>query len=101
MGLRDVRLLLIDALESGRYQHEYRADMESKNLLAVGEVTPEFVVTLLRRCHGRDYRSSPYHFDRRVLCHQFTPTLGGERWYLKAYFLSSDAVFISVHQQGA
>jgi len=98
MGLREVRCLLIDALESGRVQHEYRADMESKNLLAVGEVTPEFVVQLLHRCQGRDYRSTPYHFDQRIVCHQFTPSLNGERWSVKAYFLSSDAVFISVHQ---
>ena len=98
MGFLDVRVLLIDALEAGRVQHEFRADMESKNLLAVGEVTPEFVVSLLRRCRGSQCRCSPHHFDQRVLCHQFTPQLNGERWYLKAYFLSADAVFISVHQ---
>lgn len=98
MGFKDVRCLLIDALESGRYQHEYRADMESKNLLATGEVTAEFVAQLLRRCRGDQYRASPYHYDARVLCHEFMPAIGGERWYLKAYFLSSGAVFISVHQ---
>src|SRR3954449_9594518 len=70
MGFRDVRCLLIDALESGRYQHEFRADMESKNLLAVGEVSPEFVVRLLQRCPGKRYRASPYHYDRRILCHE-------------------------------
>lgn len=100
MGLRDVRCLLIDALESGRVQHEYRADMESKNLLAVGDVSPEFVVRLLQRCQGRDYKATPYHLDPRVLCHEFKPCLDGECWYVKSYFLSGDAVFISVHQQG-
>ena len=98
MGFRDVRGLLIDALECGRYQHEYRSDMETKNLLAVGDVTPEFVAALLKRCGGGDYRASPYHFDRSVVCHTFTPRVDGERWYVKAYFLSLDAVFISVHQ---
>ncbi len=98
MGFKDVRCLLIDALESGHYQHEFRADMESKNLLAIGEVTAEFVADLLRRCRGDQYRSSPYHYDPGVLCHQFTPRLDGERWYLKAYFLSAKAVFISVHR---
>ena len=97
MGFKDVRCLLIDALESGRYQHEYRDDMESRNLLAVGDVTPEFVIQLLQRCQGRDYKATPYHYDPRILCHQFTPTLDGQRWYIKAYFLWSDAVFISVH----
>jgi hypothetical protein len=71
--------------------------MESKNLLAVGEVTPEFVVSLLKRCHGGQYTSSPYHFDRSVDCHLFKPVVDGRAWYLKAYFLSADAVFISVH----
>lgn len=99
MGLNDVRCLLIDALESGRVQHEYRADMESKNLLATGEVTPEFVVQLLQRCNGRQYKATPYHFDPRIVCHTFTPTFQGKRWYVKSYFLSSDAVFISVHPQ--
>jgi hypothetical protein len=96
MGFR-VRSLLIDALETGRYQHEFRADIESKNLLAVGEVGPEFVVRLLQRCPGKRYRASPYHVDQSILCHEFTPELDGVRWYVKAYFLSADAVFISVH----
>lgn len=99
MGLNDVRGLLIDALESGRVQHEYRADMESKNLLATGEVTPEFVVQLLQRCNGRQYKATPYHYDSRIVCHTFTPTFNGKRWYVKSYFLSSDAVFVSVHPQ--
>lgn len=98
MGFKAARELLIDALESGKYQHEWRADIEEKNLLAVGDVSPEFVVCLLRRCAGGQYRSSPYHFDQRILCHEFTPRLDGERWYVKAYFLSASAVFISVHQ---
>jgi hypothetical protein len=101
MGLRDVRCLLVDALESGRVQHEYRADMESKNLLAVGDITPEFVVRLLQRCQGREYRATPYHADAHIVCHEFKPACDGQRWYVKAYFLSADAVFISVHLQGS
>src|SRR3712207_2815847 len=97
MGFKDVRGLLIDVLECGRYQHEPRDDMESKNLLAVGDVTAEFVVGLLRRCRGDEYRAAPYHYDRALLCHQFTPRVDGGRWYVKAYFLSANAVFISVH----
>lgn len=97
MGFRDVRTLLVDALQSGRYQHELRADT-GKNLLAVGEVDAEFVVQLLQRCGGRDYSCSPHHFDQRVACHAFKPSHQGHRWYIKAYFLAADAMFISVHR---
>jgi len=98
MGLKDVRSLLIDALRSERYQHEYRADMESRNLLFDEVVEPEFVIRLLQRCRGDQYACSPHHFLQRVMCHVFTPELNGERWYIKAYLLSADAVFISVHR---
>jgi len=98
MGFRDVRSLLIDALLTGRFQHEERDDIESKNLLAVGDVSADFVVRLLRACRGSQYRSSPYHFDRSVDCHEFKPVVAGEAWYVKAYFLSDGAVFISVHR---
>lgn len=97
MGFTAVRALLIAALESGRFQHEFRADMERKNLLAIGDVTPDLVIRMLYRCTGARYRCTPYHFDRSVACHEFTPELGGVRWYVKAYFLSANAVFISVH----
>jgi hypothetical protein len=98
MSFKHVRDLLIDALESGRYQHENRKDMESKNLLAVGDVAPEFVARLLRRCPGGRYKATPHHWDASVLCHEFKPEMDGERWYVKAYFLSADAVFIGVHR---
>lgn len=97
MGFKDVRTLLVDALHSGRFQHELRAD-QGKNLLAVGEVDAGFVANLLQRCAGRDYSCTPHHFDQRVVCHTFKPSHQGYRWYVKAYFLSADAVFISVHR---
>jgi hypothetical protein len=98
MGFVAARSLLIDALESGRFQHEQRRDIESKNLLAVGDVSVEFVIGLLKACRGTQYTATPYHFDRRIACHQFRPVVAGKGWYVKAYFLSADAVFISVHR---
>jgi hypothetical protein len=98
MGFAAARSLLVDALNAGRFQHEERRDIETKNLLAVGDVAPEFVVDLLKCCRGNQYKGTPYHFDRSIICHEFKPVLRGERWYVKAYFLSSDAVFISVHR---
>ncbi|MDB4950503.1 MAG: hypothetical protein JWM27_3152 [Gemmatimonadetes bacterium] len=98
MGFTAARSLLIDALLSGRFQHEERRDLERKNLLAVGDVSAEFVIGLLKACRGNQYKASPYHFDARILCHEFKPVSAGQAWYVKAYFLSSDAVFISVHR---
>ncbi|HWK89413.1 MAG TPA: hypothetical protein VNP72_05435 [Longimicrobium sp.] len=98
MGFKRVRELLLASLAERRYQHERRAAAAEKNLLAVGEVSPEFVATLLLRCRGDDYSASPHHFDQRVLCHAFRPWFGAERWYVKAYLLGTDAVFISVHR---
>jgi hypothetical protein len=98
MGFVAARSLLIDALECGTFQHEERRDIERKNLLAVGDVSAEFVVGLLRACRGNQYKASPYHFDRTIVCHEFKPVAAGQAWYVKAYFLSSDAVFISVHR---
>src|SRR4051794_21015352 len=98
MGFNAARSLLIDALGAGRFQHEARRDLESKNLLAVGDVSAEFVIDLLRACRGNQYLATPYHFDASIVCHQFKPVVRGQGWYVKAYFLSSDAVFISVHR---
>ena len=97
MGLREIRTLLVDALASGRYQHEERNVVSEKNLLATEEVSAAEVILLLQRCRGDQYSASPHHFAPTIACHVFRPTLGEERWYIKAYFLSRDAVFISVH----
>jgi hypothetical protein len=97
MGFKEVRALLIEALRSGVYDVEKRADTEEKNLLATREVTPEFVARLILRCASWEYSTSKHHF-RDVQCHVFTPTMAGERWYIKAYLEPANAVFISVHR---
>lgn len=97
MGFKAVQKLLVDALTSGRYQHEERADIETKNLLAAGDVTTDFVVRLIQMCKGPQYKASKHHWDDSIICHEFKPEVSGERWYVKAYFISADATFISVH----
>lgn len=96
MGSREVRALLIEALLSGVYYSEQRSDWEEKNLLYSGAVDAAFVVQLLRRCAGWEYSTSRHH-SRDEDCHIFTPTMAGERWYIKAYLAPDRAVFISVH----
>lgn len=97
MGLNDARTLLIEALQSGLYTHEGRSEAEEKNVLGSGVVTRDFVIQLLRRCAGWEYTTSRHHFCDAD-CHIFTPMLGGERWYIKAYFRGNLAVFVSVHR---
>ena len=96
MGFKEVRALLIEALQSGLFISEPRPDAAEKNLLSTGVVNPEFVARLLLRCGGWEYSTSRHHF-RDVECHVFTPATAGERWYIKAYFEPGHAVFISVH----
>lgn len=100
MGFKNARKTLIEALEEGDYRHEPRAVLSEKNLLAIGEVTEEEVIGILRRTRGYQYSSSPHAWDAEVTVHVFRPVVHGQRWYVKAYFLGSpnaSAVFISVH----
>jgi hypothetical protein len=97
MGFKDARRLLIEALQTRQYQNEERADAAEKNLLGSGGVDRAFVIRLLRRCAGWEYSTSRHHF-RDADCHIFNPMLGGERWYIKAYFEHGVAVFVSVHR---
>jgi hypothetical protein len=97
MGFKEIRALLIEALQSEQYDSEPRADIGDKNLLSTEEVTSEFVIRLLRRCAGWEYSTSRHH-TQDVDCHIFTPSLGGQSWYIKVYLRNGWAVFISVHQ---
>ena len=101
MGLTQARATLIAALAGGTYQHEPREAQEEKNLLAVGDVSPEEVIRLLNRCKGTQYSESTHHWAADVVVHLFEPEFGDETWYIKAYFLDEGdgtAVFISVHR---
>lgn len=105
MGFKDARDRAIKALESGNVQHEVRGgEIDEKNLLQTGDVSPEDVVALLKRCRGTQHSSSPHHFDPEVDVHVFRPEVvvpgrkRAQRWYVKLYFVEPDAVFISVHR---
>lgn len=98
MSFGEARHRLIEALRDGRYEHEARDALAEKNLLAVGGVTADDVILMLRRCRGDQFRESPHHFDRTVTVLEFRPLLDEDRWYVKAYFLAESAVFVSVHR---
>lgn len=102
MGFREAQDRLIEALREGRFQHEARQTRSEKNLLAVGDISAEEVIALLHRCRGDQHEESPHHWDRATTVHEFRPVVGGERWYIKAYFdpgdRSAGATIISVHR---
>lgn len=98
MGFQDVRSLVIEALQSGQFQHEDREDQQEKNLLSAQKVPVNFVVRLLMRCSGEQYETRIHHSDTSLLCHIFKPEMQGDRWYIKVFFRRSVVVFISVHR---
>jgi hypothetical protein len=92
---REVKRAVISALRSGRFQHEARAGVNVKNLLATGQITAQFVESLIARSDGTQYSSSPHHNAASIDVHIIVS--GG--WYVKFYFVGDpETVFISVHQ---
>jgi hypothetical protein len=101
MGFNAAKRELLAALETGNFQHEVREVFSEKNLLAVGDVSADQVIRVVKRARGADYSVSPHHWDPRTEVHVFRPTVEGTRWYAKAYFLEvpeGTAVFISIHR---
>lgn len=104
MGFRDARTRAIEALCCNAIQHEARDEIDEKNLLGVGAITPQEVIRLLNACRGADYSCSPHHSAPEIDVHVFRPiaalAAGGPRsaWYIKLYFVEPDVVFISVHR---
>jgi hypothetical protein len=104
MGFKEARREAIRAIEEGRIQHEARDEVDEKNLLLTGEVTPDQVVRLLRACRGTQYACSPHHLVGEIDVHVFAPearigtSADRKRWYIKLYFLEPEVWFISVHE---
>ena len=98
MGLKDVRSKAIECLQAGRVQAANRANIQEKNLLKIGLVSPDEVIALLKLTRGDQYRTEPHESVESVEVHFFTPHYKGEDWYIKLYFLDPDCWFISVHK---
>ena len=104
MGFRDARHEAIKALEEGRVQHEARNEIDEKNLLLTGDVTPQQAVLLLKACRGTEHSCSSHHHVKGIDVHVFRPVASlipravKVRWYIKLYFVEPDVWFISVHK---
>lgn len=91
----EVKRAVIASLGSGRFQHEARRNVDVKNLLAMGDVTPQFVERVIVESDETQHTSSPHHRFASIDVHVIAS--GG--WYVKFYFLGDpDTMFISVHQ---
>jgi hypothetical protein len=101
LGFTNAKAQALALLADGDIQHEIRDAMSEKNLLAIGDVTPEFVAGLMKRCRGHQYTSRPHDRDRATEVHIFKPLERlSERaitWYIKLYF-QEGVIFISVHR---
>jgi hypothetical protein len=101
MGFTSAKRALLATLRTGDFQHEVREVLSEKNLLAVGDVSVEEVIWIVRRTRGADCSASPHHWDPDTDVHLFRPIVDGTRWYVKAHFLEEPegtAVFISIHR---
>jgi len=101
VGLRTAKKAVLSALRERDFIHEARQVFSEKNLLAVGGIRAEDVARLILHTPGEDYVESRHHADQSVVVHTFGPTVKGERWYIKVYFIDEaegTATFISVHR---
>ncbi len=71
MGFKKAKFLLIQALESGNFDHEVRNDIDDKNLLSSGDVSADEVLDVVKRCNGSHHTMSPHHFIEDVEVHIF------------------------------
>ncbi len=98
MSFRKAKRQVIDCLNNGRVQHEMdRCDIDVKNLLATGVVSPEQVANIIGRSRGNEYECDPHHFDQSIEVHIITTNHDGIAWYIKWYYIEPSVVFISVH----
>jgi len=93
-GYRAVKQAVLQALLTGDYHCQSRGDIDVKNLLATGSVSPAFVAGLIKASRGTDYACSPLHGKRSINCH----LIKSRGWYVKFFFIEPDTVFVSVHQ---
>lgn len=98
MGFRNAKKQVLECLDNGHIQHVLeRSNIDVKNRLATGEVSAEQIANIIGRARGSHYESSLHHFDESIEVHIITIRHGGQRWYIKWYYLEPDVVFISVH----
>ena len=94
MKFDEIRSIVINALDSGAYNHEHRQAINKKNLLAFKIVDAKFVRNKISKSNENEHRTFyDYTFKDRII-HEFIV----DRWYIKFYYENSIVTFISVHK---
>tara|TARA_R110000850_G_scaffold214249_3_gene340173 strand:- start:4574 stop:4858 length:285 start_codon:yes stop_codon:yes gene_type:complete len=94
MGFKAAKAALINALKNGNYQHAERGSIDVKNLLAIGRVTAEELIEVIKRCDGTQHSCSKHHQVKELDVH----LIKCNEWYVRFFFITPDVWFISVHQ---
>ncbi len=92
-GFKEAKRKAIELLLRRSYFHETREDINQKNLLSTGEITPEKLADIIQKSSGNDHSMSDHH-SKKFLVH----VIKKDGWYIKFYFVEPNVVFISVHQ---
>jgi hypothetical protein len=98
-GFKAVKRTVISCLRAGDIYHQVRHDIDIKNLLSIGAVSPENVALIISRARGDSYSFSSHHLDKSIDVHIVKTTYAGFKWYIKWSFLEPGCMFISVHHQ--
>lgn len=94
-GFTEANRRVIAALESGQYQHAARNEIETKNQLQTGQISANYLRSVLIRSRGQDHSSSPHHVVSSIEVH----VIKFDGWYVKFYSPEDpETVFISVHR---
>ncbi len=97
MGFNGVKRQVLECLSNGNVLHQERQEIDVKNRLAVGQITLDEVASVIGRAKGSDHSVSPHHQVKDIAVHIVKTWHGGQRWYIKWYFVEPNSVFISVH----
>lgn len=93
-NFKSVKSEVVNCLREGRFQHEFRESIDTKNVLSTGEISVDDVIKLILKTKGFQYECSPHHMVSSIDVHILKP----DNWYIKFYFVEPDVMFISVHK---
>jgi hypothetical protein len=104
VALNEARKKAVAAIKAGQIQHQARASIDVKNLLATGAVTVDDAILVINACKGSGYAMSPHDQIKDIDVHvfkskvQIASEFSKSEWYVKLYFLEPDVWFISMHK---